>query len=249
MDKRKVLVVDDEAGVRESLRMVLKEQYEPLLASSGEEALGMLAETRPDVVLLDIVMPGMDGLEVLEDACAPDSPRLPVIMLTATKTVKTAVDRHEARRVRLRHQAVRRRGAAASSSTRRPRTPPSCARSRSCARRSGGATASTTSSARSRAHAGGLPHRRHRRAAQDHGPDHRRERHREGADRQGDPLPEPARAAAAGHAQLRRDPREPARERAVRPRARLVHRRPREASSASSSWRTRARSSSTRSAR
>src|SRR5436309_6036928 len=90
MEKRKVLVVDDDAGVRESLRMVLKQQYEPLLVASGEEALKSIADTRPDLVLLDVLMPGIDGLEVLERVKAED-PQIPIVMLTATKTVKTAV--------------------------------------------------------------------------------------------------------------------------------------------------------------
>src|SRR6266403_3092861 len=70
--------------------MVLKERYEPQLTASGEEALAAFADLRPDVVLLDVLMPGLDGLEVLERLKAED-PRTPVIMLTATKTVKTAV--------------------------------------------------------------------------------------------------------------------------------------------------------------
>jgi len=90
MEKRKVLIVDDEAGVRESLRMVLKDQYEAQLAGSGEEALEVLIETRPDIVLLDVLMPGIDGLVALERIKEHD-PRIPVVMLTATKTVKTAV--------------------------------------------------------------------------------------------------------------------------------------------------------------
>jgi len=90
MAKRKVLVVDDDPGVRESLRMVLKEHYEPQLTSSGEEALAAFVELQPDVVLLDVLMPGLDGLEVLERLKSGD-PGTPVIMLTATKTVKTAV--------------------------------------------------------------------------------------------------------------------------------------------------------------
>jgi len=90
MEKRKVLIVDDDPGVRESLRMVLKELYEPQLTSSGEEALAAFGDLRPDVVLLDVLMPGLDGLEVLERLKAED-PRTPVVMLTATKTVKTAV--------------------------------------------------------------------------------------------------------------------------------------------------------------
>jgi DNA-binding NtrC family response regulator len=86
----RVLVVDDEPGVRESLRMVLKDGYEPLAAESGREALELLAKTPMDVVLLDVVMPGMDGMQVLEEL-RNRYPRLPVVMLTATKTVKTAV--------------------------------------------------------------------------------------------------------------------------------------------------------------
>src|SRR5690349_6573907 len=90
MEKRKVLIVDDEPGVRESLRMVLKDQYDAVLASSGEEALEMLPQVQPDLVLLDVLMPGIDGLVVLERIKEQDQ-RVPVLMLTATKTVKTAV--------------------------------------------------------------------------------------------------------------------------------------------------------------
>ncbi|MFQ5477220.1 MAG: sigma-54-dependent transcriptional regulator [Candidatus Binatia bacterium] len=85
-----VLIVDDEAGVRESLRMVLKDSWMPETAESGEKALKYLRESRPDLVFLDILMPGMDGLEVLETIRARDQ-HLPVVMLTATKTVRTAV--------------------------------------------------------------------------------------------------------------------------------------------------------------
>jgi DNA-binding NtrC family response regulator len=84
------LIVDDEPGVRESLRLILSDRVEPAFAGSGEEALERLAERRFDVVLLDIIMPGIDGLEVLErikDLAHPPQ----VVMLTATRTVKTAV--------------------------------------------------------------------------------------------------------------------------------------------------------------
>jgi two-component system, NtrC family, response regulator AtoC len=87
---RRVLIVDDEPGVRESLRMVLKEGYEPIAVGSSGEALETLAATSVDVVLLDIVMPGMDGLQLLEELRVR-FPNLPIVMLTATKTVKTAV--------------------------------------------------------------------------------------------------------------------------------------------------------------
>jgi two-component system, NtrC family, response regulator AtoC len=88
--RRRVLVVDDEPGVRESLRMVLKDTYEAMAVGSGAEALETLARSSADVVLLDVVMPGIDGMQVLEEL-RTRFPKLPVVMLTATKTVKTAV--------------------------------------------------------------------------------------------------------------------------------------------------------------
>ncbi|MCW5891761.1 MAG: sigma-54-dependent Fis family transcriptional regulator [bacterium] len=88
--RKRVLIVDDEPGVRESLRMVLKDTYEPLTADGAEQAMEILSSGPVDVMLLDIVMPRVDGLELLEDVRSR-WPNLPVIMLTATKTVKTAV--------------------------------------------------------------------------------------------------------------------------------------------------------------
>jgi DNA-binding NtrC family response regulator len=88
--RRRVLIVDDEVGVRESLRMALKDEYDTTMASSGPEALQALTAGGIDVVLLDIIMPGTDGMQVLEEL-RTRHPTLPVIMLTATKTLKTAV--------------------------------------------------------------------------------------------------------------------------------------------------------------
>jgi two-component system, NtrC family, response regulator AtoC len=87
---KRVLIVDDEPGVRESVRMLLKDAYEPVAVASAPEAFRQLGAGPVDVVLLDIVMPGIDGLQLLEEIRARH-PTLPVVMLTATKTVKTAV--------------------------------------------------------------------------------------------------------------------------------------------------------------
>ena len=88
--KRRALIVDDEEGVRESLRMVLKDTYDAIAVPLAANALDALSQGSFDVVLLDIVMPGMDGLELLQEIRSRYR-RVPVIMLTATKTVKTAV--------------------------------------------------------------------------------------------------------------------------------------------------------------
>jgi DNA-binding NtrC family response regulator len=90
MERQRVLIVDDEPSVRESVRMVLKDRYQVVSAASGNEALDLLNTDPSDVVLLDILMPGIDGLEVLEHIKQRGTTPQ-VIMLTATKTVKTAV--------------------------------------------------------------------------------------------------------------------------------------------------------------
>jgi len=88
---RSILIVDDEIGARESLKMVFKEEYEVLLAKNAEESFRKLKECVPDVILLDILLPDLDGLKVLERIKQED-PDATVIMITATRTVKTAVE-------------------------------------------------------------------------------------------------------------------------------------------------------------
>jgi putative PEP-CTERM system response regulator len=88
---RSVLIVDDEVGARESLKMILKHDYEVFLAKDAEEAFLKIKEHTPDVILLDIILPDLDGLKVLERIKQND-PDIIVIMITATKTVKTAVE-------------------------------------------------------------------------------------------------------------------------------------------------------------
>ncbi|MGZ3525425.1 MAG: sigma-54-dependent transcriptional regulator [Thermodesulfobacteriota bacterium] len=88
---RSVLIVDDEVGARESLKMILKSDYEVFLARDAEEGFLQIKVHSPDVILLDIILPDLDGLKVLE-RIKPSDPDVIVIMITATKTVKTAVE-------------------------------------------------------------------------------------------------------------------------------------------------------------
>jgi len=88
---RSVLIVDDEVGTRESLKMILKNDYEVFLARDAEEAFLQIKEHSPDVILLDIILPDIDGLKVLERIKQKEAEGI-VIMITATKTVKTAVE-------------------------------------------------------------------------------------------------------------------------------------------------------------
>ena len=81
----RILVVDDDASVRALLRDVLEcEGHEVELAADGFAALRAVAAARPDCVVLDVMMPGLDGHEVLARLRSLDAgPSLPVIMLTA----------------------------------------------------------------------------------------------------------------------------------------------------------------------
>jgi DNA-binding NtrC family response regulator len=88
----RVLVIDDEDAIRKSLRMVLEyEGYEFLEAASGPEGLETLKRESPDAVLLDIKMPGMDGLEVLQAARGRDA-QIPILMISGHGDIPTAVE-------------------------------------------------------------------------------------------------------------------------------------------------------------
>ena len=89
---RKILVVDDEIGIRQSLKKILeKEGYEVLTASNGEEAFKVIRSDAVDLLISDIRMAGMDGLELLK-VCKSVSPYTEVIMITGYASVDTAVD-------------------------------------------------------------------------------------------------------------------------------------------------------------
>ena len=90
-ERKKVLIVDDEKNVRESLRLLLKMNFEVATAENGEQALQAIAAQRPDLVLLDVMMPKLDGVGTLK-ALKEKNVSIPVIMLSANNTVKDAVE-------------------------------------------------------------------------------------------------------------------------------------------------------------
>jgi DNA-binding NtrC family response regulator len=87
----RVLVVDDEPGVQESLRMLLKGEFEIVTAGDVDSALRAIAATPPDLILLDLIMPERSGLDLLSELSDRGN-TAPVVVLTATKTVSTAVE-------------------------------------------------------------------------------------------------------------------------------------------------------------
>src|SRR5687767_5047120 len=90
--KPRILVIDDEAAIRDSLRMILEyEDYQFMGAASGQEGVALVQRDRPDLVLLDIKMPGMDGIEVLRKLHGLDE-TLPIVMISGHGATATAVE-------------------------------------------------------------------------------------------------------------------------------------------------------------
>lgn len=91
--KSRILVIDDDAGIRDCMRRTLeyKNQYDVLTAATGQEGLNSIEREAPDLVFLDVKMPGMDGLDVLGRIRAVNED-LPVIMISGHGTISTAVD-------------------------------------------------------------------------------------------------------------------------------------------------------------
>ena len=91
MASERILIVDDEEGMRRLLGRVLsREGYETTTVASGAEALQHVARERFDLVVTDIKMPEMDGLELLAELKEYE-PSLPIIVMTAYGTVENAV--------------------------------------------------------------------------------------------------------------------------------------------------------------
>jgi two-component system nitrogen regulation response regulator NtrX len=90
--KARILVIDDEAEIRRSVRMILEyDGYDVVEASSGPEGVLLAEKESPDLVFLDVKMPGMDGLEALQRLKASND-ALPVVIISGHGTVSTAVE-------------------------------------------------------------------------------------------------------------------------------------------------------------
>jgi two-component system nitrogen regulation response regulator NtrX len=86
-----ILIVDDEEGIRESLSGIFEDEgYEVFTSSSGEEALKALKEQSPDLILLDVWLPGIDGIKTLKEIKGL-KPDLPVIMISGHGNIELAV--------------------------------------------------------------------------------------------------------------------------------------------------------------
>lgn len=88
--KHTILIVDDESGPRESLKMILKPFYEIEIAEDGPQALEIIQKKQIDLVTLDLKMPGMQGEEVLS-RIKKDHPEIEVMIITGHGTLKTAI--------------------------------------------------------------------------------------------------------------------------------------------------------------
>ena len=84
--KKRVLVADDEQDARDYVQAVLEEQYELLFAADGEEALALARKEKPDLIILDVQMPGKSGFDVFPELKKDSALKAtPVIMLTGIK--------------------------------------------------------------------------------------------------------------------------------------------------------------------
>ncbi|MDV6379183.1 response regulator [Sporosarcina sp. GW1-11] len=85
---KKLLIIDDQAGIRFLLEEIFKQAgVQTLLAANGKEALEILDETKPDCILLDMKMPGMNGVEVLREI-RKRVPEMVVMMMTAYSEIE-----------------------------------------------------------------------------------------------------------------------------------------------------------------
>ncbi len=222
--KYRVLIVDDEADSRDALAELSQRWgYDVQTASDGTEALRRAIEWHPDVILTDLVMPNMDGLWLLR-ALRAELPDCPVVLLTGRGTIQTRGAGHPRGRLRLHREAAR--GAPA-----QDRAGAGAREEGDHARGAAPAAAPRRAGPRRRRDRLGAGHAEGLRAGEEGLPVHRerghqrRERHRQGGGGARHPQPVPAQGQALHRPQLLGHPGHPHRVRAVRLRARRLHRR------------------------
>ena len=107
MASEKILVVDDEQSMTQFMSIVLrKEGYEVTAVSSGRDALERVKAANFDIVITDIKMPGMDGIQLLNQIKKHD-PSLPVVIMTAYASQQSAIDAVHPRHLDVRDDDVR----------------------------------------------------------------------------------------------------------------------------------------------
>ncbi len=88
-ERKTILIVDDDADLRKTLQLILSRDYEVIEASDGDEVLGILSARRPNLLVLDVSMQRMGGIEVLK-SLREVAPELLVLMLTAETDIARA---------------------------------------------------------------------------------------------------------------------------------------------------------------
>ena len=91
MSKKMILVIDDEKGVLESFKTCLEDEYIVATTKTGEEGIELIKKILPDLVFLDMRLPGIDGLATLE-IIKTINKNIPVVIITCVETIKTAVE-------------------------------------------------------------------------------------------------------------------------------------------------------------
>jgi DNA-binding response OmpR family regulator len=89
--QKTILICEDEASLRELVRAILGPEYRFAEASEGDEALALIREVEPDLVVLDLMLPGKSGLEVLSELRSGSAGHTPVVVVTAWTHAEEAV--------------------------------------------------------------------------------------------------------------------------------------------------------------
>ena len=89
MERKKVLICDDEEGIRESLKLILEDSYDLAFATNGSEAIETAKQVLPDIVILDIKMPKMSGIDALKEI-KKALPKAKFVISSGYKSVEVA---------------------------------------------------------------------------------------------------------------------------------------------------------------